>query len=256
MEWSSKLSWEVEDQEYQAKRKVDNKQSFYHRHMMGSYPSYTMGRKMRYESNNEKLFFFLLDLDPEVIRFYEQPVEIAVRYLNEKGMLTKSYHVPDILIFREGSVPWLVQVKEPDPELLENVPFLKLQEICTQYAHANGWKYSVVFPKTLPNQLQRNIKFLVNFLHLNNELIELMNRLSSYLKFRGSTSILQLSELYQPEYRSHQVKPVIFQMIAKGILSTDLSMPITSLSMVKLREGKDSEFSKYLEKGMSSIENI
>lgn len=256
MEWSSKLSWEVEDQEYQAKRKVDNKQSFYHRHMMGSYPSYTMGRKMRYESNNEKLFFFLLDLDPEVIRFYEQPVEIPVRYLKGNGVISKGVHVPDILIFREGSVPWLVQVKEPDPALQEDIPFLKLQEICQEFAHSKGWKYSVVFPKDLPNQLQRNIKFLVNFLHLNNGPDDLINRLTSYLEFRGSTSIVQLSELYQLEYRSHQVKPVIFHMIAKGILSTDLSMPITSLSMVKLRGGRETEITKYLEKGMSTIENI
>lgn len=58
MDWSNKGSWEMEDQEYQAKRKVDNKNSFYHRHMFGVYQGYKMQRGMRYESNNEKLFFF------------------------------------------------------------------------------------------------------------------------------------------------------------------------------------------------------
>lgn len=252
MDWSDKGSWEMEDQEYRAKRKANNKNSFYHRHMFGVYQGYKMQRGMRYESNNEKLFFFLLDLAPEVIRFYEQPVEIPVRFLSERGVIKESIHVPDVLVFRENHVPWLIQIKEPDPKLLEDISFLKLQEICKDFARSKGWEYSVLYPKNIPIHLQKNIKFLVNFLHLDNIPVDLVNRIQSFLHYRRSTSILELSEFYQPDYQPYQAKPVIFHMIAKSILSTDLSVPITSMSVVTINNAGATGISKYLEKGSCS----
>lgn len=249
MNWTNKIMWAFEDEEYKPKRKVDNKQSFFHHHEMGIYPSYKLGRGARYESKNEKLFFFLLDLDPKVVRYYEQPVEIPVRFLGHNGVLERWIHVPDVLVFREGSVPWLVQIKEPDPELEGNASFSKLQEVCGEYAQSKGWKYSVIFPKNLPVQLLRNIKLLVNFLHLNNVSADLINRIKTYLDIRPFSTVLELSELYQPDYRSHEAIPVIFHMIAKGMLATDLTVPVTSLSTVTILKEEGTGIIDYLEKG-------
>lgn len=244
VKWIEKQNWDEEDLEFQAKRMVDNKFSFYHNHMMGTMPSFKMNRKVRYESNNEKLFYFLLELDPQVVRYYEQPINVTIRYLSEEGEFKERIHVPDTLIFREGEKPNLIQVKEYDPKLISNEKFLELQQVCQRYANQRDWKYSLVFPKRLPGTLLKNIKLLVNFLYLHNNTDEIEERAISYLSFRESVSITELSQLFEPDYRPQDVLPVIYHMIAKGVLSTNLERAVSLLSVVAIGAGNDNPFAQ------------
>src|ERR1035437_349834 len=58
----------------------------------GKYPSWKMGRMMHWESSNELNAFRLLDCDPNVTSYSEQPCRIA--YGLEGG---EKIHYPDIL---------------------------------------------------------------------------------------------------------------------------------------------------------------
>lgn len=72
--WSAKRDWSKEDILYCRKRKVSNKGSRIHEHLIGSLYSYKMNRGVQYESFwGECLFYYLLELDPQTIRYYEQP---------------------------------------------------------------------------------------------------------------------------------------------------------------------------------------
>lgn len=59
----------------------------------GKYPSWKMGRMIQWESVHERNAFRLLDADPAVKAFSEQPCEIEYRIAGE----TRS-HFPDILV--------------------------------------------------------------------------------------------------------------------------------------------------------------
>lgn len=70
-------------------RKVVRRSNF---RVTGKYPSWKSGRMMQWESTLERDAFFLLDADPSVISFHEQPVRISY-YLD--GVMKE--HFPDVL---------------------------------------------------------------------------------------------------------------------------------------------------------------
>jgi hypothetical protein len=59
----------------------------------GKYPSWKMRRMLQWESENELNAFRLLDCDPDVTRFYEQPCQV----MYDLDGLARS-HYPDILV--------------------------------------------------------------------------------------------------------------------------------------------------------------
>ena len=64
----------------------------------GKYPSWKMGRMVQWESRNELHAFRLLDCDPEVTTFHEQPCEIVYR---QNGVERR--HYPDVYVETTGS---------------------------------------------------------------------------------------------------------------------------------------------------------
>ncbi|MEK3909672.1 hypothetical protein [Paenibacillus sp. FSL H7-0331] len=102
MDWKSKRSWVQEDAMYSPKRKVNNKGSREHKHIIGSIPSRKMNRSISYESLwGECLFYYFLEIDPLTVRYYEQPVVVTFRELNAQFVLVEKEHVPDTLAFRQ-----------------------------------------------------------------------------------------------------------------------------------------------------------
>jgi len=64
----------------------------------GKYPSWKMDRMVQWESRNELHAFRLLDCDPEVTTFHEQPCEIVYR---QNGVERR--HYPDVYVETTGS---------------------------------------------------------------------------------------------------------------------------------------------------------
>lgn len=83
-------------------------------------------------------------------------------HLNKDGDLKQWFHVPDVLVFRQRSVPHLYQIKNsPD---IETEIFKLCNSRCEKLAFSQNWKYSVIYPKTLPEAVVRNLKFLNPYL--------------------------------------------------------------------------------------------
>ncbi|NOU88338.1 hypothetical protein GC102_21620 [Paenibacillus sp. LMG 31460] len=124
LDWISKKSWIQEDAMYLPKRKVNNKGSREHEQIIGSIPSLKMNRSISSESFwRECLFYYLLEIDPLTVRYYEQPVVVTYPELNAQSELVKKEQVPDTLVFRQYNRPHLFQVKGGN-NIIEQKPHL------------------------------------------------------------------------------------------------------------------------------------
>lgn len=127
---------------------------------MGSFYSNKMNKVVEYESLNECILYFLMELDLEVIRYYVQPVEIEIPYFDENFNKRFWKHVPEVLAFRNGSTPQLFQVKEPDNEdsqKKESKKEIIINKYTNIFALEKGWHYKVVIPKALPTIVITNM---------------------------------------------------------------------------------------------------
>lgn len=69
-----------------------------------------------------------------------------------------------VLVFRQGHIPLLYQIKLEPKEERNNDRTELCNKYCRTYASKKDWEYQVVFPKTPPISLSRNLKFLKGFL--------------------------------------------------------------------------------------------
>ena len=78
------------------------------------YPSEKMGFIIQAESHTVELpVVYLLEHDPDVLEYYDQPEGGRLRYKTEDGRATTAPYTPDFLVIRKGSVGW-VECKSED----------------------------------------------------------------------------------------------------------------------------------------------
>jgi len=122
----------------------------------GKYPSWKMGRMLQWESLNELNAFRLLDCDPDVTAFVEQPCEIL--YLDD-GQLRK--HYPDIYV-EKGSIRELWEVKSEFSALQGELS--KRTDVLTRGLAAYGFTYRVVLASELRQEPRlQNAKTILRF---------------------------------------------------------------------------------------------
>ncbi|WAH37433.1 TnsA endonuclease C-terminal domain-containing protein [Alicyclobacillus dauci] len=229
MDWGNK-SWEVEDAQFAPKRRVNNRGSRHKPHIIGSFYSPKTTKVVEYESLAEYLFYALLELDKSALRYYVQPVEVDIPYID--GDTHRSWtHVPDVLVFRQGSVPILYQIKDTsvDEAHLQHINFA-----CVNFANQREWNYKIVYPKTMPSVVARNVKFLMGHLVERHGFEDYIPEVISRLAILRAVSIRDLAESFS--YRAHPlyVLPVIYHLIAIGAISTNVNEVIDDLSEVSL----------------------
>jgi hypothetical protein len=109
----------------------------------GKYPSWKMGRMMQWESTHELNAFRILDCDPAVLRFVEQPCEIC--YIHD-GL--EKTHYPDILVeYRDHKELWEVK-SDSDAAKAE---FIQRTTILDGLA-SWGYRYRVALARELKAQ--------------------------------------------------------------------------------------------------------
>ena len=97
----------------------------------GTYPSRKMGVTIQFESHKEELWAILvMDHDPEVLEFFDQPDSFKLRYPGtQAGKMQGHYYTPDFLVLRKGSAclvayPLLrvVEIEEVEVESMRGLP--------------------------------------------------------------------------------------------------------------------------------------
>lgn len=228
MDWRNRV-WTKEDVLYYPKRKVNNRGSRYHHHIIGSFYSQKNKRTVEYESLSERLFYYYLELDTEVVRYYVQPVQVLIYEGKEEW-----FHVPDVLLFRQRCMPLLYQVKLEPEEEAKNDRVELCNRYCRTYAMQRDWEYHVVYPKSLPESLSRNLRFLKGFLKERKYYPQWNDRVIDRLQNIGKCTIEHLASTFEDSVDPLLIKPLLYHLVAKGTFITDVNEAITSQSVISL----------------------
>jgi hypothetical protein len=108
MDWTN-CKWEQEDELYYPKLRVDNKISWQRPHIIGTFRSVKLKKDVEFHSLGERLFYYFLEIDTAVVRYYVQPIEIQMQSLNFEGQTRQWKHIPDVLVYRQGYKPLLIR---------------------------------------------------------------------------------------------------------------------------------------------------
>ncbi|OCT16708.1 hypothetical protein A8709_08555 [Paenibacillus pectinilyticus] len=231
MEWR-RSNWDEEDQLYHPKLRVDNKISWQRPHIIGSFRSVKLQRDVEFHSLNERLFYYFLELDTEVQRYYVQPVEVGMRYLDSEGQKKEWQHVPDVLVFRQGYSPLLYQIKESPDDHTKT--FERCNRQCNTYAENKGWKYSVIYPKTLPGIVQSNINMLHGFLKKRKTYEFWQDQILLKLEYLQECTVIDLARSFSSSVDFRVILPIIYHLIASGSLTYNISKPLSENLLVKV----------------------
>lgn len=232
VDWKSK-TWETEDVLFAQKRKVTNKGSNKRPHFIGSFPSRKNPNAewiTQWESLNERLFYYLLELDPHTVRYYTQPVEVQIPFLNKEGEQGTWLHTPDVLFFRQGLKPYLCQVKESPADITPKM------ETCNKhsrlFAEKQGWEYLMVYPKMMPEIIKKNLEFLMGCIKKRQGYREWIGMLLRRIQDLGKIPVKDISLSFKFQANPLFINTIVYHMIAIGLLSTDISLPLTPDSFV------------------------
>jgi len=133
-------------------RKVSN----HGKNIIGYFPSIKMKRMVSFESLIEHDFIYVLDFEPAVERFCEQPLTIEYQHDGKKR-----HYTPDFHIVHAGQ-DFLVECK-PQPLVNDPVNQIKFQA-AQQWCHMHGWVFGVVTDTHLTTSVRvENIKLLTRF---------------------------------------------------------------------------------------------
>jgi hypothetical protein len=182
----------------------------------GKYPSWKMNRMMEWESNNELIAFRLLDCDPLIRRYVEQPCEIVYTIGGETRR-----HYPDIYIEspREKQL-WEVasDKRAAQPELAART------ELLTEGLKANGLTYRLVLASELRTQPRlQNANVLLRY---GRSSIDEFRKESMRAVLRRA-GVLTWGAACRGEY-GQDGRQILCLLVLEGILAIDMAQPIAA----------------------------
>jgi len=142
----------------------------------GTYPSLKMHCAIQFESHrNELPFVYLIDHDPDVMEFYDQPAgEIRLKYRSQDDSRNvTARHTPDFFVLYEDRVGWVECKMEEDlVRLAKKMPFRYQQQsdgswFCPPgeaYAAQFGLTYRVFSSQEIDWISIENLRFLADYL--------------------------------------------------------------------------------------------
>ncbi|MEK5061495.1 hypothetical protein MHB81_24500 [Paenibacillus sp. FSL H7-0326] len=220
-----------EDELFYPKRSVDNKNSWHRPHIIGVFPSIKMKRDIEFHSLNERLFYYLLELDKEVIRYYVQPIEVEMETLDPEGQKHVWNHVPDVLVYKQGYAPQLFQIKESPKEQSKTIDLCNRN--CEAYSRKKNWSYKVIYPKQMPEKVQSNLNFLVGFLKPRKTYHLWLQQVLTIVENSAECSIITLARSFTSHIDYHAILPLVYHLIANGYLEVNINEPINERQYVR-----------------------
>lgn len=199
-------------------RKITNKGS---KKVIGKFASSKLNTTIWWESQIERDYIYLLEIDPEVSFYQEQPFHITYRFEGQDHSYTPDFYVERnhrqhvIEVKPEQDV-----YKEPNEHL-----FRIIRTICAQQNHE-----FVVVTETMIRAQPRlnNIKLL----HKYSRVPLQPQHISSCQEFFGYHSEARLGEIYQFLASRKVAKQVLYALIYHGLLKIDFFQPINAHSSV------------------------
>jgi hypothetical protein len=178
-------------------------------------------RSVHWEGPLERDFIFLLEIDPEVASYREQPLKIEYAMEGKKHVYT-----PDFLVERKGKkqlaeVTLRRKVKERD------AAFRIISTVCAR----NGYEFVVVTEDEIRLQPRlNNVKLLWRYSRTS---ITPQHQIACQEYFSGSGEAT-LADLMASFATKGIGKQLVYGLLYHGLLDFDLMKPITPESLVRL----------------------
>jgi len=128
--------------------------------MIGRFPSLKMGRMIAFESLIEQDYLFLLDFEPDVLTFTEQPVQIEYFWEGKERHYTPDFHVAR----KTGE-----EIVECKPlELVHSDENQRKFKIAREWCQSQGWSFHVVTDDEIRTGTRlNNVKLLTRHARLS-----------------------------------------------------------------------------------------
>jgi putative transposase len=207
----------------------------------GTYPSQKMGLTIQFESHKVELWaIYLMEQDPNVLEYYDQPSCFKIQYTNKAGRKIGHYHTPDFFVLGTESAAWVEWKTEAELEKLsEKYPTRYLQATdgswrCPPgeaYASPLGLEYHVRTDASLDPIYIQNLIFLEDYLRFKTDSNPSIQAL---VKERVKTSPgITLANLLAS--LSHVSANDVYVMLVQGELYVRLSeVPLVQHERVRL----------------------
>lgn len=200
-------------------RKITNKGG---KKIIGKFPSLKMGRLICWESQIERDYIYLLEFDPAVISYAEQPLRVSY-HLDGK----ERHYTPDFLVKRTDK-SLIVEVKQEDEAQKEENQhlFQIISAICAR----NNYEFVLVTDSMIRVQPRLdNIKLLTRYQRtpINDPHYQII----CYELFSKNPEVC-LSDVTQFFALRDIGKQVVFSLLYWGVLAVNLMQPIEADSIV------------------------
>lgn len=190
-----------------------------------------------FESSLERDFALLMEFNPEVSHYLEQP--FTIEYFNKQGK--KREYTPDFLVhFLDDTPPWLCEIKPSEKVLKMKAVLSEKINAAKKFCKDEGYCFRLFTDENIRTIYLDNIKFLNNYDigFASEPCIELIEE---RLMVLGSTTIKEL--LISLDDANKQIKAkciyALWCLIKSAIIGCDLSQKISVESEIWLNDGQD-----------------
>ncbi len=212
-----------------------------YRSLTGLVPNTRTQSMTAFESSLERDFLLLLDFDPDVEFYEEQPVKIT--YHDDRGR--RRTYTPDVFVrYRtdrlqaQHTQPHLCEVKYRDDLRQHWAEYRPKFRVAQRYARQRGWRFRVVTERHIRTPYLDNVKFLRSYqtIPINERYRTQFLHALSALKETDPASLLTATS--QDRWQQAQMLPMLWQLIARREVGTDLAQPLTMQSRIWLQESR------------------
>lgn len=206
-----------------------------YRNLTGVVASNKQGPGAAFESTLERDLLILLDFDPVVSRYEEQPV--TLQYRHPDGGMRK--YTPDLLVeFCDCGCdtprPWLIEVKY-ESELREKwEEFRPRFRAAVRYARERGWLFRIFTEKRIRTIYLDNAVFLRRYLRPLSADGDAEQLLAMLHQLRESSPDALLAALRCDRWNRAVLMPALWHLIAHRRIEADLTRPLTMASRIWL----------------------
>lgn len=207
------------------------------RSLTGFVASRRDGRMVASESSLERDLLVLLDFDPAVERYEEQPVRI--QYRDARGR--RRTYTPDVLVhFRQDAgahgallMPLLYEVKYR-ADLSENWPQIKPKVRAGRaFARERGWRFKLITEREIRTPYLQSVKFLRQYRRLQPGEAERRLLLDRLREVGESNPESLLLAIHPEPVRRAELLPTLWHLVAIGDIHADLDEPLTMRSPIR-----------------------
>ena len=210
-----------------------------YRNLTGLVPNTRTSGMTAFESTLERDFLLLLDFDPDVEFFEEQPVKII--YHDAHGQ--RRTYTPDVLVrYRPHrsqtpqTKPALYEVKYCDDLRQHWAEYRPKFRAAQCYARQQGWRFHVVTERHVRTPYLENVKFLRPYRTLPINDSYRTQLLSALATLEATDPASLLAAVFQDRWQQAQLLPMLWQLVATRQIGTDLEQPLTMQSGLWLQK--------------------